>query len=368
MSGRNKRMLVLVSAVLVLVVGAVGVTAYNNNPTPDEILTQTAETLDAAQSVHAVVRMAGDTPDGDGWARVEIWGEKPADESADAHPKFRVEVVETSKAEAAGALAVSNGENIWMYAPAKNTVWTGSVEEMEAARDGEHDLPFDETPQGFVDWLTTVSEVTLVSADQEAYALQFVPSADEFPEAAAAGVEGTMQVDQTRSVPLQFAVDGGSMGQQEVTVESIELDANVSNVSFTFTIPEGAEVKRLEDQRPQHLTLSEAEAAVDFELLMPADTIQDSVLVDVLKIKDTIVLRYESSQGPFAVSQGGGDWSDHEPSDAGQSVDLRGTTGTVYTNDAGTKLFLTWSEDGRAFVVAGEISQSQALQIAESLQ
>lgn len=368
MSHKNKRLLALLSAVLVLVVGAVGVTALNNNPTPDEILTQTAETLDAAQSVHAVVRMEGDAPDGGGWATVEIWGEKPPDDDPDAHPKFRVKVVETSKPEAAGALAVSDGDSIWMYAPAKNTVWTGSVDEMEAAHDGEHDLPFDDTPQGFVDWLVTVSEVTLVGADQGAYALRLVPSADEFPEAAAAGVEGTMHVDQTRSVPLQFAVAGGSMGQREVVVQQLKLDVDVSDISFTFDIPEDAEVKRLEDQRPQHLTLDEADAAVDFTLLMPADVPQDSVLVDVLKIKDTIVLRYESSQGPFTVSQGAGDWPDHEPSDSGQPIELRGTTGTVYTNKAGTKRFLTWSEDGRAFVVAGAISQDEALQIAESLQ
>jgi len=372
MSAKGKRLLVLLVAILALGVGGLALAAFNGDPTPEEVLTRAVETLDAAQDGHAVLLVEADTPDRSGWATLEVWGKKPPE--GDAHPKFRAEVRETSEAEAQGAVAVSDGEQFWLYVPARNTVWTGAVEEMrdvEQMPAYEGELPFD-SPQTFVDWLLQVSEVTLLGTEEiggrEAYTLQFVPRPEELPEVAATGGTGTAWVDQARWVPLQAGFDGGSIGQGQVTAELVELDMGLSDDLFTFQIPDGVEVLLIEDRLPQHLSLDEAEA--DFDLLTPSHLPEGATLVDVMKMGDAIVLRYESAQGPFAVGQGTDGRAVEPPPASGEPVSLRGTTGTLFTNEneEGTKVFLAWTEDGRTFTVSGAISGEEALRVAESLQ
>ena len=390
MSRKGKRLLVLLAAILALGVSGLALAAFNGDPTPEEILTHVVETLDAARDGHAVLRVEADTPDRSGWATLEVWGKKPPEEDPDGHPKFRVEVQEASEAEAQGAVAVSDREQFWLYVPARNTVWTGAVEEMRDVEEWqayEGELPFDPSTgsghrslQTFVDWLLQVSEVTLLGTEEigghEAYALQFVPRPEEVPEVAATGGAGTAWVDQARWVPLQAAFDGGSMGQGQVTVELVELDVGLPDDLFTFQIPDGAEVVPVKDRMPQHLSLDEAEAAVGFDpstgsghrLLTPSYLPEGTALVDVMKMGNTIVLRYESAQGPFAVSQGT-DGRAVEPHPAsGEPVSLRGATGTLFTDEEGNKAFLAWTEDGRTFTVSGAISGEEALLVAESLQ
>ncbi len=380
MSAKGKRLLVLLVAILALGVGGLALAAFNGDPTPEEVLTRAVETLDAAQDGHAVLLVEADTPDRSGWATLEVWGKKPPE--GDAHPKFRAEVRETSEAEAQGAVAVSDGEQFWLYVPARNTVWTGAVEEMrdvEQMPAYEGELPFDPSTgsghrslQTFVDWLLQVSEVTLLGTEEiggrEAYTLPFVPRPEELPEVAATGGTGTAWVDQARWVPLQAAFDGGSIGQGQVTAELVELDMGLSDDLFTFQIPDGVEVLLIEDRLPQHLSLDEAEA--DFDLLTPSHLPEGATLVDVMKMGDAIVLRYESAQGPFAVGQGTDGRAVEPPPASGEPVSLRGTTGTLFTNEneEGTKVFLAWTEDGRTFTVSGAISGEEALRVAESLQ
>jgi len=386
MSRKGIRLLVLLVAILALGVSGLVLAAFNGDPTPEDILTNVVETLDAAQDGHAVLHIEADTPDKSGWATLEVWGKKPPE--GDAHPKFRAEVREASEAEAQGAVAVSDGAQFWLYVPARNTVWTGVVEEMHnvpppssppmgGREGGEGELPFDpstdsghRSPQTFVDWLLQVSEVTLLGTEEiggrEAYTLQFVPRPEELPEVAATGGTGTAWVDQARWVPLQAAFDGGSMGQGQVTAELVELDVGLSDDLFTFQIPDGAEVVPVEDQVPQHLSLDEAEA--DFDLLTPSHLPEGAALVDVVKMGDTIVLRYESARGPFAINQGTDGRAVEPPPALGEPVSLRGTTGTLFADEEGTKIFLAWTEDGRTFTVSGAISGEEALLVAESLQ
>ena len=371
MSRKGKRLLVLPVVILALGVGGLALAAFNGDPTPEDILTNVVETLDAAQDGHAVLHIEADTPDKSGWATLEVWGKKPPE--GDAHPKFRAEVREASEAEAQGAVAVSDGAQFWLYVPARNTVWTGVVEEMHNVEEMpayEGKLPFD-TPQTFVDWLLQVSEVTLLGTEEiggrEAYTLQFVPRPEELPEVAATGGTGTAWVDQARWVPLQAAFDGGSIGQGQVTAELVELDVGLPDDLFTFQIPDGAEVVPVEDRMPQHLSLDEAETLADF-LLTPSHLPEGAALVDVVKMGDAIVLHYESAQGSFAVGQGTDGRAVEPPPASGEPVSLRGTTGTLFADEEGTKIFLAWTEDGRTFTVSGAISGEEALLVAESLQ
>jgi outer membrane lipoprotein-sorting protein len=374
MNRKGKRLLVLLVAILALGVSGLALAAFNGDPTPEEILTRAVETLDAAQDGHAMLSIEADIHDKSGWATLEVWGKKPLEGDPDGHPRFRVEVQETSEAEAQGAVAVSDGEQFWLYVPARKTVWTGAVEEMrdvEEMRAYDGELPFD-SPQTFVDWLLQVSEVTLLGTEEmeghEVYRLQFVPRSEELPEVTAAGGTGTAWVDRTRWVPLRAILDGGSMGQGQVTAELVELNVGLSDGLFTFQIPDGVEVVPVEDRKPQHLSLAEAEAVVGFDLLTPSYLPEGATLVDVVRTESTIVLRYESARGPFAVSQGTDGRAVESPPASGEPVSLRDTTGTLFTNEEGTKALLVWAEDGRTFTVSGAIFGQEAVLVAESLQ
>ena len=337
----------------------------SGDPTTEEILTQTAETLKAVRDGHAVLEVAFQATEKQAQGVVEAWGKKPPEEEPQAHPAFRVEVRETSEAEAQGAVAVSDGEQLWVYLPARNTVWVGQIDEM---RQHEGEPPF-ESAEGAIEWLLEVSEVTLLGSEevagQPAYKLQLVPRPEALPQAAVTGGEGTLWIDRTRWVPLQALYSGGAIGEGRVTIRSLELDLGLPDDLFNFEIPEGAEVVPLEDLQPRHLTLEEAEETYD--LLTPVYVPEEAVLIDVQEVRGAIVLRYESAQGSFAVSQGADGNIAKLPPTEGKSVSVRGATGTLFTSEAETKVFLVWTEGELTFTVSGSILTEEALSIAESL-
>ena len=98
-------------------------------PSAKDILIQTIETAKTIENGHAVVNINVDSPEEKASATVEVWGVH----AEDGPGAFRMEVLETDKAEAAGAVVVSDGETVWAYSPAKNTVFTGTLEEAKAA-------------------------------------------------------------------------------------------------------------------------------------------------------------------------------------------------------------------------------------------
>ncbi len=51
----------------------------------------------------------------------------------------------------------------------------------------------------------------------------------------------------------------------------------------------------------------------------------------------------------------------------GQAVTVRGTDGTLYASDDGTRTLLAWVEGERSYWVGGDLSAEQALAVAESL-
>ena len=94
-------------------------------PSAEELLVQTLETTKTISTAHAVVEVRADTVEKDGTATIEIWGRR----GGDGPGAFRLEVLETSDEEAAGAVAVSDGETLWAYAPSKGKVFVGTLEE-----------------------------------------------------------------------------------------------------------------------------------------------------------------------------------------------------------------------------------------------
>ena len=230
--------------------------------------------------------------------------------------------------------------------------------------------PLPDSPQALVQQLLQISSTTLAGTESVAghstYKLQLIPIANKAPQAAL-GMTGFVWVDQTNWLTLQASVNAGSTGHGTVTATTMELNVGVPASQFQFQVPAGVQVVPVQDKLPQHMNLSDAQKASAFKLLLPAYTPTDARLVDVFKVGQVIVLRYETSQGSFAVAEGIQNKTGPSGGTA-TSVSVRGTTGSSYLGQSGKEVLLVWTESGLNFSVSGALSSQDALKIANSLQ
>jgi outer membrane lipoprotein-sorting protein len=291
-------------------------------------------------------------------------------------------VLESSDEKAADVVVVSDGENLWTYAPAENKVFMGTAEEakeMMADKEpfmGEFDKADFEHPESPVEAVqllleyfdVTISDTELV-ADTSARLLKLDPIPEQMPaEYVAVGGFINLWIDENRSVPLSVEYTGSSFGEIKVTVTELEINAGVDEALFTFEVPANAEVISFADLAPQSLSLAEAAAAVDFDFLTPTETPEGATLVDVLEVRGTIVQRYTlPNGGSFSVAQGISDEM-AQPSTEKQLIEVRGASGTIFVAEDGNQVLLTWNEGDLFYSIAGDLTASQALMIAESLQ
>lgn len=347
-------------------------------PTAEEILTQTIETMKTIDSAHAVVDIQADTPEHDVSASVEVWG-RHNDEGPGA---FRLQVLDTSERKAVDAVVVSDGETLWAYSPSEGKVLVGTAEEAKnilEERESEY-RDFDksdfEKPENAEQAVQLLLEYFIVDklgtelvVNESAQLLKLEPIPDQMPaEYAAVGGFVQLWIDQARNVPLAFEYTGGSFGEVSVTVSDLELNPDLEDALFTFEIPPDAEVLNFADLAPKSLSLEEAAASAEFEFLTPGETPQGATLVDVLEVRGTIVQRYTLPDGgSFTIAQGISDEAPQPPTEA-RTVEVRGADGTLYVSEDGSQVLLSWAEGDLFYYVAGNITTDQALTISESLQ
>jgi outer membrane lipoprotein-sorting protein len=373
----NRRNILLVIGGVVLIAALVSGFVLMQ-PSAEDILVQTIETLETINDAHAVVEVDVDTVEKDFTATIEVWGRRGENGSS----AFRLVVLESSDEKAADAVVVSDGENLWAYAPAEGKVFVGTAEEareMMADKEpfmGEFDKADFEHPESPVEAVQLLMEYfdvtkldTVLVADTSARLLKLDPIPEQMPaEYVAVGGFINLWIDENRSVPLSVEYTGSSFGEIKVTVTELEINAGVDEALFTFEVPANAEVISFADLAPQSLSLAEAAAAVDFDFLTPTETPEGATLVDVLEVRGTIVQRYTlPNGGSFSVAQGISDEM-AQPSTEKQLIEVRGSSGTIFVADDGSQVLLTWNEGDLFYSIAGDLTTSQALTIAESLQ
>ena len=372
----KKRNLWLVAGVAILLAALVSAFVMLQ-PSAKEILTQTIEISKTIDNGHAVVNINVDSPEEKFSAKVEVWG-RHDDEGPGA---FRLEVLETDKEDAVGAVIVSDGETVWAYSPSRNKVFTGTAEEARAAMeekepmhdkfDGEevdHPENAEEAVDKLLEYFEAKKTGTETIADANAYQIELKPIPEQMPaEYTAAGGLLNLWVDQSRSVPLALSYTGGSMGEVSITALELEINQGVDKALFSFEIPAGAEVVGFAELKPESLSLDEAVASAEFEVLTPDFTPEGATLIDVLNVKGMIVQQYTLPEGgSFTIAQGQTDEA-KKPSTEEQVVNVRGVEGSLFTSEDGSKVALGWSEGELSFYIAGNIPVEQALAIAESL-
>ena len=373
----NRRNILLVIGSVVLIAALVSGFALMQ-PSAEDILVQTIETLETINDAHAIVEVDVDTVEKDSTATIEVWGRR----GEDGPGAFRLVVLESSDEKAADAVVVSDGENLWAYAPAEGKVFVGTAEEakeMMADKEpfmGEFDKADFEHPESpieavqlLLEYFTAEKSGTELVANSSARLLKLEPIPEQMPaEYAAVGGYFNLWIDENRSIPVSVKYTGGSFGEISILVKELDINAGAGEALFAFEIPADVEVVSFADLAPQSLSLAEAAAAVDFEFLTPAETPEGATLVDVLEVRDTIIQRFTlPNGGSFSVAQGISNEM-VQPSTEKQLIEVRGASGTIFVAEDGYQVLLTWNEGDLFYSIAGDLTVDQALTIAESLQ
>ncbi len=380
-----KRSRYLVPLGALLAVFALGAVVMMVRANADDMLHQAARLMADVQDGHAVIKMEVQMPEETSSGTVEVWGRRDA--GPDGEPAFRVEVLQTSKAEAAGMVAVGDGTQVWIWNPGKNTVYVGTREEMEARKAelaeefaqsdaerpqfDEEDMP--ETPEEAVDkllaYFTAERSGSEDVAGTAANMLRLIPIPEAVPEEMRAN-GGLLNVwlRAADNAPLAAEYTGGAVGYAKATATLLELDQGIADELFTFEIPQGAEVVKLADLEPPDLSPEEAAAAADFDVLQPGELPAAARLAGITEVRGAIVQRYRLPDGQdFTIAQGAAGAAE-APGENGEAVTVRGADGLLFSDDDGQRTLLTWTEGDVTFWVGGDLTADKALGIAESLQ
>lgn len=353
-----RRMATILFAVCLLLAAALA--GCGNQITAEEIVARMQETVDNTDDAHAVVTANIDAQGIQISLTAEVWEKAPN--------LLRVEVLDASEARFVGNLMVSDGEQAWLYEPERNRVQIGAAGEVDMPLPQEMLTSLQEEIQGMLD----ASDVELVGeegvAGREAYKLTVNPHEDTQQELFPGNGTATLWVDKEQWIILKATYQANAFGAGDMEVKSFELNPGVDDALFHFEVPDGATVIDVEQQQPQPLTLDEATARAEFPLLVPGYVPEGVTLVEIFRVADSFVLRYDhSTMISFAVVQGP-ELAGPPPLGESQDTTVRGQTATVVTDPAGGNTFLYWTEDGVTITVAGHISLEDALQVAESLE
>lgn len=380
----------LIGLIVVVLLASFGVAAFALQTSAADLLTQSLERLEAAESGHAIVSFELETPEQRGSGTIELWGQLEA--GPNGEPAVRLEVLDDSVGEMAGVTAVSDGTQFWLYHPAENQVIVGTFAEMEAmaaekAENGDFDhdgfegefdtesfdgeLPeIPENAEGAValllEYFNAERSGRANIGNSNANVVRLVPIPEQMPdEVRAAGGLVNVWVRRGDTAPLGAEYVGGALGTARMEVTMLDLDLNIDPSTFTFDIPEGAEVVHFSEVEREDY--AGEETAVEFEPLVATAVPDGAILDETLNIRGAIVQRYALVDGAsFTIAQGQGELDAPQNAEI-QTIPVRGSEATLFTDEAGSRTLLSWSENGFNFWIGGDLTAEQAVEIAESL-
>lgn len=396
-----KKKTIIIVLSLLLLVASVGIAAAMMIPSADRLLTQSLETLEGITDGHAIIDIQANLPDQTISGTVEVWGKLAM--GSNGEPGVRAQILAASEAEFVGITAVSNGREFWFYHPPSNTVVTGTVAEMAeliAERMAASGMPgyegksphgdfegaydFDpaaipQTPADVVakllEYVTAERRGSVTMAGASAYQLRLVPIADKMPEQLrAAGGYLNLWLRSSDQLPLGIEYAQGALGAGKIAASLAEINTGLEDALFTFDIPTGAEVIQAADllaMAEAAYAAKEAESAAQADItpLTPAYLPEGAALADTTTFGGSLVQRYALPDGStFYVAQGGS-MPLNTPAEATQkeTVTVRGAAGTLFSNESGSRTLLSWNENDMFFLIGGDITPEDALQVAESL-
>ncbi len=376
---QNKKL--LIGSIVLLLLVSLGLAAFAMQPTAEDLLVQAMETMQTVTDGHAVATFNVSTPDMSASGTVEMWGKLAV--GPNGEPAFRAEVLDATESAMVGTTAVTDGYNFWLWHPQENKVLVGNADEaaayiaeqmanqpFEADPNFNHDeMDHPETPEEAVakllEYFTAERITDAQIGSSNAHGLRLIPIPEQMPdEVRAAGGFLKVYVRPEDGAPLSVEYAEGAMGSGSATATTLELNQGVNDSLFTFVIPEGAEVVRLADLKPQELT---AEQTANLDALSPTPLPADATFVGATEIRGAVVQRYTRADGGFTVAQGPAT-AVPERDQTGETVSVRGVDGTLYRDENGAQSLLTWTEGDVTYWIGGDLTPAEALALAESLQ
>jgi outer membrane lipoprotein-sorting protein len=377
--------------VLILTILSGLLVAFAMQPTPEELLVQAIETMKGVESVHAVTSFNVDTPEESGNGTVEVWAQMNGD-----LPNVRLEVLDSSMADIAGMVAVTDGENFWVYNPTENSVLVGTAEELKAvlaarmegrefdheafdqaeleARKAELEAMKDEAPATTEELVAKLLEY--VTAERNGRAnigaasttqLRLIPIPEKMPDELRLN-GGLFNVwIRTDGAPVGVEYTGGAIGEGSVQVTTLDLNIELDAALFTFDIPDGANIITIADLEALAGSFEESVVISDAEVVVPTALPEGAMLLETTEINGAVVQRYSLGEGSFVVAMGGEN-AGRTPNATLQETSVNNQPAQLYADQDANRTLLTWQENGITYWVGGDLSADQAMMVAESLE
>lgn len=379
-----------------VLLASLSVAAFALQNSASDLLVQSIERLEAAQSGQAIIAFEVDTPEESGRGSMQMWGQLAF--GPNGEPAGRIEILESSIADMVGITAVTDGTQFWLYHPGDNHVIVGTLDEVAAfmAKKAEaHEAVFEENKFDFEENRPNLDEADLPEfpdnaeeavdllleyfsaehagrtqiGDSRARTVRLIPIPEQMPdEVRTAGGLINVWVRPSDTAPLGGEYTGGAVGSASVQVTTLELDINLDPALFTFEIPDGAEVIHFSELEAMAREAAKSFEAVEFDALSPATLPDGATLRETVNLGGAVVQRYALADGlSFSVAQGPGETAVPENA-LTETVAVRGVDATLFLDADGGRTLLVWSENGLNFWVGGDLTAEQAIAIAESLQ
>ncbi len=373
----------LICAVMVACGGsapAASKTTSTPTPTPEpgvRLLRTTAQKLNTASSLHGLFNVTINDQTLNGMVNSEIWNVSPN--------KNRTLVRQSTISQfATGSVTVTNGKQIWQYDPEKKVVYTGKVTpDTGTPTTGSNGGTGGQSQfiLNLVQSVFTRSDATLVSSSakvhgRDAYDVHVVPQSQTASRENSGtpgnfNYSGEVYIDKTTTLPLQVNLNISGMGQVLLDIPMLVLNSSIPESTFTFAVPTGVKVLPLQQENGTpgtgSLTLAQAESQAGYHLLSIPSTQTDYQLQDVTALgspgNQIYTLNYMKGSTSFTIAEGKA--LANLPTSGGQTMTLRGTTGTLTTNSGSTTL--SWTEKGVGVTITGALSNDQIVAIANLL-
>jgi len=280
----------------------------------------------------------------------------------------KIKTVQKLPAETAGSVAVSDGKTMWIYDPNQNTVMTMDLPEIAGQNEPDY--------QKLINTMLDENDFSVVGVEKfdgrTAYVIEITSKDDT-----EVGLFGNVEVwiDKETWMPLKMEMkdsDGNPVYSAEY--RNFRINTGISDEEFHFEIPEGAEIRTMDEfVPPERMTLEEAREKATFDILVPSNLPDgyefDSAMVIENDVSETISLTYRNGDETLRISE---TVCEGEPQgsplmDSAESVSINGVDGKVISLFGDSKM-LQWNLDNIQITLSGSLDKEELILIAESVQ
>jgi outer membrane lipoprotein-sorting protein len=331
--------------------------------TADHIAAQVQQAEAQIEDYHAVVKTVLIEPgSGDGALTQEIWRKGPN--------LLRTEVRE-GPAEMIGQVAVSDGEQVWLYDPLLKQAQVLPLEgflHLPRAQLGAMVSAIAEQllEQSTVDYIGEE-----IVAGRRAYRIELTPWSGTGLFAALGEGPVAVWIDQQHARRLKIEIPLPGDAHYTMEYRTIEYNTGLADSLFQFTPPPGTSmsVGETADRPPsvQQMELDAAQDAAGFPLLLPAHapTGMSFAQARVVEGGGSVTLIYAGHGGSLSITEAL--QTEAQRPSTGEEVDVQGTR--AYLRRQGDCfLSLSWETRELTIFVTGTVSPEEALRVARSME